>query len=159
MLASLLPPVTVRCRHSQRSGGDRWWKMKAPWLFASLSLPLSSFSFLAAAVMGRRERAQGGKLLLDKEGVVPDSKDKCSRTSLSWVAKNGTRRWSSCSNRVALCPMTPISAQLPPNPPLVAGISLHITWTRQMESRNLQRAAKVSKSSAASSLVRGGKSP
>jgi hypothetical protein len=56
-------------------------------------------------------------------------------------------------------PMTPISAQLPPHPPLVAGISLHITWTRQMESRNLQRAAKVSKSSAASSLVHGWKSP
>jgi hypothetical protein len=32
--------------------------------------------------MDRRERARGGKLLLDKEGVALDSKGKYSRTSL-----------------------------------------------------------------------------
>ena len=124
--ASLLPLLTVHCRHSQRSGGDRWWKMKAPtWLFA----PPPPFSFLATAVMGRRERARGGKLLLDKEGVAPDSKDKYRRTSLSWAAKNGTRRWSSCSNRVALCPYDPHFCSTSSPPISCCWHFLHITWT------------------------------
>jgi hypothetical protein len=44
--------------------------------------PLLLLSFLAAATMDRRERARGGKLLLDKEGVAPDSKGKYRQTSL-----------------------------------------------------------------------------
>jgi hypothetical protein len=103
--ASLLPLLTVRCRHSQRSGGDGWWKKKAPPLLLSSSPPFLSSPPLSWAAGNGHEAVV--KLLLDKEGVAPDSADKYSRTSLSWAAKNGTRRRSSCSNRVALCLYNP----------------------------------------------------
>jgi hypothetical protein len=116
-------------------------KRKLPLAFASLSLFLSpSPPFLSSPPLSWA--AWNGhevvvKPLLDKDGVAPDSKDKYSRTSLSWAAKNGTKRWSSCSNRVALYLYDLISAQLPPHPPPVAGIPSHVTWTWQMESCNL----------------------
>jgi hypothetical protein len=82
----------------------------SPWLFASLSLPLSpSPPFLSSPPLSwaAGNEHEAAKLPLDKGGVAPDSKDKCSWMSLSWAAKNGTRRWSSCSNPVAFCPYDP----------------------------------------------------
>jgi hypothetical protein len=49
--------------------------------------------------------------------------------------RTGTRRWSSCSSRVALCPYDLHFCSTPPNPPPVAGLFSRTTWAWQMESR------------------------
>ena len=118
--ASLLPLLTVHCRHSQRSGGDRWWKMKAPtWLFAPLLLFLSSPPLSWAA------------------GNEPEAANCCStrraspqtpRTNTVERRFRGPQRTVRGGGQAApiawrSVPMTPISAQLPPHPSLVAGIS------------------------------------